>query len=126
MMNRSAGVPNRAAGSLSSAGGTWPCGQISGRSPTEAYSARATVRWAGSALKQQSGESARGELRIIPLLLLVVKKCSDGLWTLSDDGIVSKPRWILANSVWIKASCLGAGSNVACLAWARALAVALV
>src|SRR6266496_754430 len=69
MMNRSAGVPKRAAGSASSAGGTWPCGQTSGRSLTEAYSARATVRWAGSESKQRSGESAQGVISIVALLI---------------------------------------------------------
>src|SRR6266545_1257106 len=68
MMNSSAGVPRRAAGSASSAGGTWPCGQTSGRSLTVAYSSRATVRRAGSASKQRSGASAQGMLVIGVLL----------------------------------------------------------
>src|SRR5215203_5896384 len=52
MMNSSAGVPTVASGSASSAGGTWPCGETSGRSSTRAYSSRAT------ALDRVSGEAA--------------------------------------------------------------------
>src|SRR5438094_322713 len=70
MINSSVGVPKRAAGSASSAGGTCPCGQTSGRSLTAAYSSRATPRWAGSASKQRSGESVQGMLDIGLLLFL--------------------------------------------------------
>src|SRR6266496_6406738 len=70
MMNSSAGVPRRACGSARSAGGTWPCGQTSGRSLTVAYSSRATARRAGSASKQRSGASAQRVLGMILFLQL--------------------------------------------------------
>src|SRR5689334_312378 len=75
MMNSSAGVPRPTPESASSAGGTWPCGQTSGRSLTAAYSSRATVRWAGSASKQRSGASAHGTLGIGLLLASIVCSC---------------------------------------------------
>src|SRR5215211_4185532 len=74
MMNSSAGVPKVASGSASNAGGTWPCGETSCKSLTDAYSSRATVRRAGSAAKQRSGESVHGALGMRLFLLVAIMR----------------------------------------------------